>query len=122
MNTERTYRILEIKDWLRMEESARYKPYPKGRHPVAFKARMTALGLRKKDATEEDVQIKKHTMERELERLEAQEKADAERVRIAKDNAIDSTHCNSAVPLRKGGLSSVPEREAIRMAKRPGEK
>lgn len=77
MNPDIKYRIAEIHDWLHKEGSARYRPYPKSRHPVAFKARMMALGCK----TEEEVQVKKRKqkaeldrLEQDLKRLEAQEK------------------------------------------------
>lgn len=114
MNAERIRRILEIKDWLCVESSARFKPYPKGRHPVAFKARMMALGFKAKDATEEDVQMKKRTLERELERLETQEKADAEKVRSAKDNAGGGAHGDSVVPLPSDRVLAVSEKRQSR--------
>jgi len=110
MNADVKHRILEIEAWLSTEKSPRFKPYPKGRHPVAHKARMGALGFRAKDATEGDVQAKKQEMKSELVRLKAQEKADAEKIRIAHNNAGEGPHGDTVVSLPKDRMHAIPKK------------
>jgi hypothetical protein len=88
-------RIREIEDWLMMESSKRFKPYPKRRHPVAWEQRMRALGVR----SELEAQAKKISMERELKLLERKNE-----VRPPADNPGPSGSGNNPV------LSVSPDR------------